>query len=140
MSLVGFTLRRTLTAFAVGFSRQHRVCESSLDFQILLPEKPSLHSPSTRLMSTFQAPEPPSSKGQAVYSDINISGTDDLSSCSSLRNNDPEAVFVINGASRGIGLQFVKSLIDRTKVKISRLSDAARDKWQFDLTSRFFNL
>jgi hypothetical protein len=79
-------------------------------------------------MSTFQAPVPPSSKGQAVYSDINLSVADDLSSRSSLRNNDPEAVFVVNGASRGIGLQFVKSLINRTKVNISRFSDAARDK------------
>jgi hypothetical protein len=147
MSLVAGTLRRTLAAFAVGFSRQHRVCQRSLDFQMLpldfqiLPlDKPSLRSPSTRFMSTFQAPEPPSSKGQAVYSDIKISVAEDLSSRSSLRNNDPEAVFVINGASRGIGLQFVKSLIDRTKVKISRFSDAARDKSQSDLTSRYFNL
>jgi hypothetical protein len=130
MSLVTGTLRRSLTAFAVGFSRQHRVCQRSLDFEILPFDKRSLHSPSTKLMSTFQAPEPPSSKGQAVYSDINFSVADDLSSRSSLRNNDPEAVFVINGASRGIGLQFVKSLIDRTKVKISRFSNSARYKCQ----------
>jgi hypothetical protein len=118
MSLVTGTLRRTLAAFAVGFSRQHRVFQRSLDFQILPLDKPNLRSPSIRLMSTFQAPVPPSSKGEAVYSDIKISVSDDLSSRSSLRNNDPGAVFVITGASRGIGLQFVKSLIDRTKVKI----------------------
>lgn len=128
MALVTGILRRTLTAFALGFSRQHRVCQKSLDFQILPHDKPHLQSPSTRLMSSFQAPVPPSSRGEAVYSDIKISGADDLSSRSSLRNNDPDAVFVISGASRGIGLQFVKSLIDRTKVKISRFHDAARDK------------
>jgi NAD(P)-dependent dehydrogenase (short-subunit alcohol dehydrogenase family) len=35
-----------------------------------------------------------------------------------IRNNDADAVFVVNGASRGIGLQFVKSLLQRAKGKI----------------------
>eukprot|EP00957_Ditylum_brightwellii_P207424 15352935-Ditylum_brightwellii.AAC.1 len=34
---------------------------------------------------------------------------------SSKRNDDPNAVFVVNGSSRGIGLQFVKSLLDRSQ-------------------------
>lgn len=65
--------------------------------------------------SSFTAPEPPSSKGVAVYSDIKISDSLDQSSDSFKRNHDPQSVFVVNGASRGIGLQFVKSLIDRTE-------------------------
>jgi hypothetical protein len=76
-------------------------------------------------LSAFQAPEPPQSKGQAVYNDIDFnnigSGSDSdklLSSQSTLRNSDTDAVFVVSGASRGIGLQFVKSLIERTKVSI----------------------
>eukprot|EP00977_Amphora_coffeiformis_P021345 scaffold9208_cov154-Amphora_coffeaeformis.AAC.4 len=34
------------------------------------------------------------------------------------RNQDPEAVFVVTGASRGIGLQFVKALTTKTQGKI----------------------
>jgi len=34
------------------------------------------------------------------------------------RNSDPSAVFVVNGASRGIGLQMVTSLLERTQGKI----------------------
>ena len=68
--------------------------------------------------SSFEAPEPPSSQGQAVFPDIKFdhSSEDDLPSIK--RNNDPEAVYVINGSSRGIGLQFVKSLLERTKGKV----------------------
>ena len=74
---------------------------------------------SSTTSSTFQAPEPPQSKGQAVYSDIELQKDDDESSISqaaSLRNNDPNAVFVVTGANRGIGLEFVKQLSTRTKV------------------------
>ena len=35
-----------------------------------------------------------------------------------MRNQDDGAVFVITGASRGIGLQIVKDLLERTKVRV----------------------
>ena len=56
---------------------------------------------------------PPQSKGGAVYQDIDVSKSSLLNSP---RNLDPDAVFVVTGASRGIGLQFVKSLLLDTKV------------------------
>jgi hypothetical protein len=76
------------------------------------------HLVTTRLFaaSTFTPPEPPASRGQPVYSDIDFSVGRDPDSESHRRNTDRDAVFVVNGSSRGIGLQFVKSLLDRTEV------------------------
>jgi hypothetical protein len=66
--------------------------------------------------SSFTPPEPPASKGTSVFLDIDFSVQGNPSSASFLRNNDQDAVFVVTGANRGIGLQFVKSLMERTKV------------------------
>lgn len=70
----------------------------------------------TRLFasSSFTPPEPPASKGMPVYPDIDLSMEVQRSE-SLKRNTDKDAVFVVNGASRGIGLQFVKSLVERTE-------------------------
>ena len=86
----------------------------------------------TRLSSSFQAPEPPQSHGQPVFPDVKIIGNiASNEKCNAfIRNNDPDAVFVVNGSSRGIGLQFVKSLVQRTKGRIvacCRSPDAAQD-------------
>jgi NAD(P)-dependent dehydrogenase (short-subunit alcohol dehydrogenase family) len=63
----------------------------------------------------FIPPVPPSSKGTPVFSDIDFQG---ISPESQRRNADPSAVYVVSGSSRGIGLQFVKALVDRTKGSI----------------------
>ena len=68
--------------------------------------------------SSFTPPEPPKSKGMPVYPDIDFSLRKQADSESFRRNADIDAVFVVNGASRGIGLQFVKSLVERTKVGV----------------------
>lgn len=92
----------------------------------LIQRPPSLHrqqqtSPPTCLFSTtsnFQAPEPPESKGHAIFPDVNISSGASKTTISEhavQRNTDPDAIFVVNGASRGIGLQMVKSLLERTQ-------------------------
>jgi NAD(P)-dependent dehydrogenase (short-subunit alcohol dehydrogenase family) len=50
------------------------------------------------------------------------------------RNDDPDAVFVVNGSSRGIGLQFVQTLARRTRGKIvacCRSPDTAHDLQTF---------
>jgi len=69
--------------------------------------------------SSFQAPIPPQSKGQAVYADMErISSS---SSIANARSSDTNAVFVVTGASRGIGYQFVKMLLTETKVRTPRI-------------------
>jgi len=113
------SLQRTCAAFVVGIARQNIRALSSVPVlqngrTILAPTttNPSESSSALRLASTFQAPEPPNSKGHAVYNDIEISTTERESIA---RNSDPDAVFVVTGASRGIGLQFVKTLQTRSK-------------------------
>jgi hypothetical protein len=71
---------------------------------------------SSSISSSFTPPEPPASKGTSVFLDIDFSVQGNPSSASFLRNNDQDAVFVVTGANRGIGLQLVKSLTERTKV------------------------
>jgi NAD(P)-dependent dehydrogenase (short-subunit alcohol dehydrogenase family) len=79
-------------------------------------------SSSSEIAASFEAPEPPKSHGHPVFPDIQFDNINQSSSSSSSgddnRNSDPNAVFVISGASRGIGLQFVKSLLERTNGKI----------------------
>lgn len=75
----------------------------------------------SRHSSSFEPPTPPTSNGYSVYPDIvfesSTEGNEDGVE-STRRNSDPDAVFVVNGSSRGIGLQFVKSLIERTQGRI----------------------
>mmetsp|Transcript_63935 Transcript_63935/g.76873 ORF Transcript_63935/g.76873 Transcript_63935/m.76873 type:complete len:132 (-) Transcript_63935:277-672(-) len=59
--------------------------------------------------SSFQPPIPPTSAAQSIYENIDF-GKKLSNKNAEQRNADPDAVFVINGSSRGIGLQFVKSL------------------------------
>ena len=66
--------------------------------------------------SSFEPPPPNTYHGTPVYENINISSAnnDVAKSTSKERNSDPESVFVISGASRGMGLQYCKSLLHRT--------------------------
>lgn len=84
-------------------------------FNSLLSLDPTLKS--TRTFATneqFTPPIPPKFNGQAVFPDISLNGA--TSHDADKRNNDTDAVFVVTGASRGIGLQIVKDLTTRTKV------------------------
>ena len=67
--------------------------------------------------STFEPPPNNVYHGTPVYKDIQIDNKN-VSPAATARNNDPEAVFVVTGASRSMGLQFVKELLHRTKGKI----------------------
>jgi NAD(P)-dependent dehydrogenase (short-subunit alcohol dehydrogenase family) len=122
MASAAFSLRRTFAGFALGIARQQ-----VRSFHLIpLSLRPVLAAKSsTSLFSTFQAPEPPKSNGEAVFSDIDFSANQEERL---KRNSDPNAVFVVTGASRGIGLQFVKSLVQRTKgtvVALCRSPDSA---------------
>lgn len=70
----------------------------------------------TRLFSSsFQPTDPPGTSGTPMFPGIDFSVAAG-SSDAIRRNSDLDSVFVVTGANRGIGFQFVKSLIDRTKV------------------------
>lgn len=67
--------------------------------------------------SSFQPPPKNTYHGTPVYKDISIENNA-ISTAAAARNNDTEAVFVVTGASRSMGLQFVKELLYRTKGRI----------------------
>ena len=70
-----------------------------------------------RRFSTFQPPPNNEYHGTPVYADVDIA-KQTISQAATARNKDPEAVFVITGASRSMGLQFVNELLSRTKGRI----------------------
>ena len=102
----------SLTAFG-GCRNENRTTIRHLSKTI----KSSLSSSSSS-SSSFNAPEPPTSRGIPVFEDIDFSIRENTTSESFKRNNDEDAVFVVTGANRGIGLQFVKSLFERTNGNI----------------------
>ena len=72
---------------------------------------------SSSFSSYFQPSEPPPTfTGKAIFPDINL--TQRATSYAATRNEDPTATFVVTGASRGIGCQLVKTLLQRTKGQI----------------------
>ena len=86
----------------------------------------------TRLLSSFVPSPPPGTFGTPVFPDIHHLDVsiDSSAAESALRNADPQAVFVVTGANRGIGDEFVKQLLQRTNGTIigcCRSPDAAQD-------------
>ena len=96
------------------------LCLQPTPFQVTSSSRVGRRSASSLSTSSFEAPEPPKSQGQAVFPDIEFIEPTSLGddNVAAVRNADTEAVFVVNGSSRGIGLQFVASLLDRTKGKV----------------------
>lgn len=95
---------------------------SSLKQRVYTPPLVNVRPLSSSSASSFEAPEPPKSQGQAVFPDIQFqTPSSEEEHAASIRNADPGAVFVVNGSSRGIGLQFVDSLLERTKVSGDRV-------------------
>lgn len=105
-------VKRGYVAFAFRFGGGRAFCNAPRVIQS------ASQSPATATRhfssSAFTPPEPPASKGTPVYPDIDFSLGSQVDSDAARRNAATDAVFVVNGASRGIGLQFVKSLVERT--------------------------
>lgn len=80
--------------------------------------------------SDFVAPAPPESDGAAVFDDVDVTSppTEDAAR----RNSDPDAVFVVTGASRGIGLHLCRALLGRTR---GRVVACCRDPSSFPRTN-----
>jgi NAD(P)-dependent dehydrogenase (short-subunit alcohol dehydrogenase family) len=119
MAVLEQSMKRSLTAaLMVGLTRSI-ACFSSNDIVSIGKVENAVPFPGRRveafhrLFSTsFSAPEPPQSKGYNIYGDIDLRTK---VAKRTTRNTDPDAVFVVTGANRGIGLQFVKKLLQHTK-------------------------
>ncbi len=118
MRTIQSVLRRSYAAVAVPLCRHPFASSFSPTYGPTVFVTPSVRSAiRTRLYATkssFQPPEPPGTHDFPVFSDIETN-TDQPSADTELRRNDPNSVFVVTGASRGIGLQFVKTLLETTK-------------------------
>lgn len=68
--------------------------------------------------SDFTPPQLNKYHGTPVYENVDIATPPTPDSSAFQRNADPDAVHVVTGASRGMGLQYVQSLLDRTKGKV----------------------
>jgi hypothetical protein len=119
------SLSRSFTALAVQGSSFSRPVRPSIASTFLFFKPQNLQRPSLTTLSlsssSFHPPEPPAFKGQPVFNNIPLS-EDERSDDAKRRTEDEGAVFVVTGASRGIGLEMVKQLLDRTKVR--------RKKWR----------
>jgi hypothetical protein len=62
----------------------------------------------------FEPPEPPGKHGTPVFPDIDLTTA---TATTMTRHDDRDAVFVVTGASRGLGREFVCQLLARTKVR-----------------------
>ena len=110
MAYARSVVQRTCAAFAIRICRYHTP----------YPNPNRLFS---SVSEPFVPPPPPTSKGIPVFSDVDFGHANSVESEAIKRNADPNAVFVVNGSSRGIGLQFVKSLLVRTKVRHAHIAE-----------------
>jgi hypothetical protein len=105
-------------AFALRVRQDHSIVRPMAAF---LPVSAVSSRPTARSMSTsgeFVPGAPPGTSGTPVFKDIDFATARNPLGESAVRNADPKAVFVVTGANRGLGLEFVKQLIHRTKVRL----------------------
>eukprot|EP00984_Skeletonema_dohrnii_P000529 scaffold171_cov149-Skeletonema_dohrnii-CCMP3373.AAC.1 len=82
-----------------------------------LPSSNITQSSRSSFSTSYQPPPNNTYHGTPVYNHIDI-GTKKITDAAAARNNDTDAVFVVTGASRSMGLEFVKQLLTRTKGRI----------------------
>jgi hypothetical protein len=105
-------------AFALRVRQDHSIVRPMATF---LPVSAVSFRPTARKMSTseeFLPGAPPGTNGTPVFKDIDFATANNPVGESAVRNADPKAVFVVTGANRGLGLEFVKQLVHRTKVRL----------------------
>ncbi len=106
--------------YYASVARAAKVCNRSVASGVsrtLPPSTITQSSRSTFSTSSFQPPPNNTYHGNPVYNHIDI-GSKKVTDSASARNNDKDAVFVVTGASRSMGLEFVKQLLERTKGRI----------------------
>jgi len=82
----------------------------------------------------FKPPDPPQSKGNAIFPDIDI--VEIRNQKAQMRNADKNAVFVVTGASRGIGLELVHSLLNKTNGHVVACCRKPESVTSFPVSSR----
>lgn len=118
MRSLSFALRRSYIAWASraqGYSHRRHHHQSRL----------------LTSLGAFHPSPPPGTHGTPVFPDIKFSNNRPEAL---QRDEDPEAVYVVTGASRGIGLQMIKTIYDRTNGKLvacCRSPDAKSDLTDF---------
>ena len=120
----GRTLTSSITtSLSSTLSSQQKQCPFNLPSKVVAFSTSTTGSTSgaATTATTFQPPEPPGTKGIPIFPDIKILKPDENSNDhydnAIRRNTDSNAIMVVTGANRGIGLQFVKSLLSHTKVR-----------------------
>jgi hypothetical protein len=108
-------------AFALRVRQDHSIGIIVRPMTTFLPVSAVSFRPTARRMSTsaeFLPGAPPGTNGTPVFKDIDFATAKNPLGESAVRNADPKAVFVVTGASRGLGVEFVKQLVHRTKVRL----------------------
>jgi hypothetical protein len=119
MRMMGLLLLHTSIRYSMLGVASSRKCSSMVPTTTSTATRTRTQLLSTATLSTFQPPAPPGTKGTPIFPNIDFTVASS-SPDSLLRNTDPDAVMIVTGANRGIGLQFVKSLTHRTKVSAER--------------------
>jgi hypothetical protein len=129
MSVMRQAIIGKCTKIAALAARDHNVARPISTF---LPFSSVSSSRTERGMSTFMGETtftpatPAKTKGTPMFKDVDFAiAKDPLAECV-VRNADPKAVFVVTGAGRGLGLEFAKQLVDRTKVRFIKQTMKAK--------------
>lgn len=105
------------TARVAKVCRSRHILKSACVSSAPFPSSNNAQSSRHTFSTSFHPPPNNTYHGTPVYNHIEID-TKKVTEAAAARNNDTEAVFVVTGASRSMGLEFVKQLLARTKGKI----------------------
>jgi hypothetical protein len=116
MRMLARPMRRAFVAFAAQYNLSREVTHT---LGLSISGTSTTSRLQTSLLSTtqsFQPAEPPGTQGVPIFPDVDLSQPNLEPRC-----KDKASVVVVTGASRGIGLQFVKSLAERAEVSLNAM-------------------